>query len=72
MTDRDSGRSAPTNETSKAEESEAKAAHQADRPPTAEEEKAAPGRESLSPETAKNFDDMAKKGADVKGEGELP
>lgn len=72
MTDREPGRSAPTNETSKAEENEAGAAHQADRPPTAEEEKAAPGRDSLRPETAGNFDDMAKKGANVKGEGEIP
>lgn len=60
----------PSEETRAAEEAEAHASHRADRAPTAEEEKAAPS--SPSPSTEANFDEMAKRGADVKGEGELP
>lgn len=60
----------PSEATRTAEESEAQAAHRADRPPTAEEAEAAPG--SASAGTEKNYDEMARKGADVKGEGELP
>ncbi len=60
----------PSDETRAAEESEAQASHRADRPPTTEEEKAAPGSASRS--TEQNYDEMAKRGADVKGEGELP
>ncbi len=60
----------PSDETRAAEEAEAQASHRADRAPTAEEENAAPA--SPSPSTEKNFDEMAKRGAEVKGEGELP
>ncbi len=60
----------PSDETRAAEEAQAQASHRADRPPTAEEEKAAPT--SASPETGKSFEEMAEKGANVKGEGELP
>jgi hypothetical protein len=62
----------PNEETKAAEEAEAAAAHRADRAPTAEEEAAAPGKESLNPETAGDYEEMAKLGAEVKGEGELP
>ncbi|HET9076981.1 MAG TPA: hypothetical protein VFN68_08610 [Acidimicrobiales bacterium] len=60
----------PSDETHAAEEAEAHASHQADRPPTEEEGRAAPT--SASPETERAFDDMAKRGADVKGEGQVP
>lgn len=60
----------PSDETRATEQAEANAPHRADRPPTAEEEKAAPGQPSS--ETEKNYDEMAKRGAAVKGEGELP
>ena len=60
----------PSDETRAAEEAEAQAAHRPDRPPTSEESQAAPS--SASPETEKGYDEMAKRGADVKGEGELP
>lgn len=60
----------PSDETRAAEEAEARASHRADRAPTAEEERSAP--RSASSSTEKNFDEMAKRGAEVKGEGELP
>lgn len=60
----------PSDETRAAEKAEAQASHRADRPPTADEEAGAPP--SASPSTENNFDEMAKRGAQVKGEGELP
>lgn len=60
----------PSEETRATEEAETHALHRADRPPTAEEDKAAPG--TASSQTEKNYDEMAKRGASVKGEGELP
>jgi hypothetical protein len=69
MTNQDSG-STPSDATKTAEETEAGAAHRADRPPTAEEDKAAP--KSASAETAKDYKEMADLGANVEGEGELP
>lgn len=69
MTDK-ANKTAPSAETKAAEESEARAPHEADRPPTAEEEKVAP--RSANPETAKDFEEMARTGAAVKGEGEVP
>ena len=70
MTDQGKNGTAPSGETRTAEETEARTAHEADRAPTAEEEKAAPG--ATGEGTAENFDEMAKRGANVKGEGELP
>lgn len=60
----------PSDETRAAEEAEAQASHRADRPATGEEAAAAPS--SASSETKTDYDEMAKRGADVKGEGELP
>jgi hypothetical protein len=64
------GTTEPNASTQQAEEEEAKAPHEADRPPTSEEESAAPTE--ADPGVASNFEDMAQKGANVKGEGELP
>jgi hypothetical protein len=69
MTNQDSG-TTPSEATKTAEETEAAAAHRADRPPTAEEEQAAP--KSASGETGKDYKEMAERGANVEGEGELP
>ncbi len=69
MTNQDSG-TTPSEATKAAEEQEASASHTADRPPTAEEDAAAPG--AASSETEKDYKEMAEKGANVKGEGELP
>lgn len=69
MSNQDSG-TTPSEATRAAEEAEAAASHQADRPPTAEEEQAAP--EQASPETAKDYKEMAERGAEVKGEGQIP
>lgn len=65
----DSG-TTPNDATRASEDSEATAAHQADRPPTTEEEQAAPTE--ASGETSKDYKDMTERGANVKGEGELP
>lgn len=69
MSNQDSG-TTPSDATKAAEETEADTAHQADRPPTAEEEQAAPT--SANSETAKDYKEMAERGANVEGEGELP
>jgi hypothetical protein len=64
------GTTEPDAGTHQAEEEEAKAPHQADRPPTSEEEAAAPTE--ADPGVASHAEDLAQKGANVKGEGELP
>lgn len=69
MTNKDSG-TTPSETTRAAEETEAAVAHQADRPPTAEEEKSAPAQ--AGSDTSKDYQEMAERGANVKGEGELP
>lgn len=69
MTNKDSG-TTPDETTRAQEQTEASAPHQADRPPTPEEEKAAP--DQADPQTAKNYQEMSQTGAEVKGEGELP
>jgi septal ring-binding cell division protein DamX len=69
MADQDKG-TTPSEATLQAEEDEARAEHKADRPPTAEEEQAAPS--SVSDNTEKSFEEMAKLGAEDKGEGRLP
>ena len=51
---------------------EAEAEHAPDRAPTADEVKAAPGRGDLKEGVAENFEEMAERGANVKGEGEIP
>lgn len=59
--------------TAQADAKDSRSSHEADRPPTESEERAAEeaatdvDRESV----AENFDDMAKTGADVDGEGAI-
>ena len=50
------------------DDAEAKAPHVADRPPTEEEERLADGN-APNPEAGEHFSEMAKIGAEVKGEG---
>lgn len=69
MSNKDSGTN-PNEATRAHEQTEATAPHQADRSPTAEEERAAP--DQTNPQTEKAYQDMSKTGAQVKGEGELP
>ena len=69
MNNQDSGTN-PSEATRAQEETEAAAAHKADRPPTGEEEKAAPTK--ASPESERDFKEMAKRGAEVEGEGQIP
>jgi len=64
--------SEPSAATRKAEEQEARSEHSADREPTADEEKAAPGGDDIEPGVADSFEEMARRGANVKGEGEVP
>ena len=66
----DSSHTQPSEATEAAEEEEARAEHVADRPATEEEEAAAPT--SVGEGVAESYQDMAEKGAHVKGEGELP
>lgn len=69
MSDKDSG-TTPSEATRVHEQAEAAAPHQADRPPTQDEERAAP--DGASPETAQDYQEMTETGARVKGEGEIP
>lgn len=64
--------SRPSEATREAERNEAHAEHAPDRPPTANEERSAPDRGDLKEGVAENFDEMAERGANVKGEGEVP
>jgi len=61
----------PSAETRDAERDEAAAPHDADRAPTKDEEAAAEGN-SLDPETAEHYEEMAERGASQKGEGRVP
>jgi len=56
--------------TRSSEEHEARAAHQADRPPTKEEEEAADKLE-LDPYVAAHEREMGERGAEVRGEGQI-
>ncbi len=69
MNNQDSG-TTPSEATRAHEETEAASAHKPDRAPTSEEAKAAP--KQASPETKKGFKEMAERGAEVEGEGQLP
>ncbi len=61
----------PNAATRAAEAAEARVTAQADRAPTPEESKIADGL-TLDPEVAKHEEEMLEKGANVKGEGQLP
>jgi hypothetical protein len=71
MGEKDQG-SRPNQATREEEQREARAEHVADRPPTKDEERSAPGREDLGPGVQERFEEMAERGASQKGEGELP
>lgn len=62
----------PTANTTEEEEREFRASHGADRPPTREEEEAAEAHGELDPEVAARATEAARRGAQVKGEGEVP
>jgi hypothetical protein len=74
MSEGSSGSDSPdaeVDEATKVEELlEASAAHDADRPPTPDEEAAAEGN-TLDPGVAEHEREMGKIGAEVKGEGEI-
>lgn len=59
----------PTDATVQADEADAIAAHDADRPPTPEEEAAAPTE--VDPAVAEAYEDAMERGAAVKGEGQI-
>jgi hypothetical protein len=69
MSNQDSG-TTPSAATRAQEEAEAATGHQADRPPTPEEESAAPGQAGAG--TAEHYEEMAQLGAEVEGEGQIP
>jgi hypothetical protein len=60
----------PSPETRAQEREEAKARHDADRPPTGDEEAAAADLE-VDPDAAKHYEEMAERGAKQKGEGRI-
>lgn len=66
----EAGRDQVSGATHEAENQEARVAHSADRPPTADEEKAAE-RNDVDPAVGQSFADMADKGANVEGEGQI-
>jgi hypothetical protein len=60
----------PSTETRAAEREEADARHDADRPPTADEDAAAEDLE-VDPDAAQHYEEMAERGAKQKGEGRI-
>ena len=58
-----------TDETVRSDEADANAAHDADRPPTPEEEAAAPTQ--VDPQVAEAYEAAMDRGAAVKGEGQI-
>lgn len=60
----------PSGATRAAEEAESHAEHEPDRPPSPDEEQAAPDKASAG--TEEGYEEMTELGAKVKGEGELP
>jgi len=61
----------PSAKTRAAEAEEARAAHMADRPPTAREDAAAEGQ-GLDPAVAHNYKQATRRGAAQEGEGRIP
>ena len=62
----------PTANTTEQEEREFRASHTADRPPTKDEEEAAEAHGPLDAAVAAQAEEAARRGARVKGEGEVP
>lgn len=67
--DPDEPNTVPSGDTVDADRRDAKAAHDADRPPTAEEEAEAPTK--ADPKVAKAYEEANERGANVKGEGQI-
>ena len=65
-------KTAPEAKTTEEEEREFRAAHQADRPPTAEEEAAAEAHGPPDARVAASVEEMARRGAEIEGEGRVP
>jgi hypothetical protein len=61
----------PTDETRRAEEADALARHDADREPTDGEERVADEQGDLDPSVAEESGTMNRRGANVKGEGQI-
>lgn len=61
----------PSQETRAEEAEQARSEHEADRAPTTDEEAAAESA-TIGESTKKNYEEMAERGANVKGEGEIP
>jgi hypothetical protein len=61
----------PSNATESEEQREATKAHEADRPPTAEEAAAAERKGGVDPKVAAAHEQANKTGANVKGEGQI-
>ena len=61
----------PSRETRKAERQEADAAHQPDRPPTEDEARLAE-EQQLDPDVAAHEEEMAERGVEQRGEGQIP
>jgi hypothetical protein len=61
----------PDDQTLAEDERDAKASHQADRAPTAEEEREADANPPVSEESAEAYAEAIERGADVKGEGQI-
>jgi hypothetical protein len=58
-------------ETREADRRDARAEHDADREPTADEDKAAPARDELDPEVSENYREATERGANTRGEGRI-
>ncbi len=61
-----------TEATREEERREAAATHAADRGPTPEEEREAPGRDDLDPSVAESYEEMTERGVAEQGEGRIP
>lgn len=59
-----------SSETRDADQADASAAHEADRPPTEDEERVADAQD-LDPKVAESYKEAAERGADAKGEGRI-
>ena len=59
-----------SSETRKADQADARAAHEADRAPTEREERVADAQD-LDPKVAESYKEAAERGADVEGEGRI-
>jgi hypothetical protein len=61
----------PSDATRQADAADALARHDADRRPTEDDERVADAQADLEPAVAEHYEEMNRRGADVKGEGEI-